>query len=496
VKKSILSVFAALLIAFSCISPALPKADAIDLTKNRNVYTDLDHSYDEVIRDALVNGVEDLTDDKYGLFKATYQRQYQYILFSTPELVGVKDFVREYYLKDDATRRYFAVYQENRDELVAEFRARLPEVEAEIDELIPDGVSNYDKVHIVHDYLAQTNVYAKTMLDSDTVDHYIYDASGVFVKHYAVCQGISLAFKYIMDYLGIECALAVSNNSDHAWNLVKLDGEWYHVDVTADDMWYDVLGHMHHKYLCVSTETMLKNATSRSDFIVIADDYNIVFNDATCATSKKYETDQPWANSCSSCHYYGGDLYTLGSDAGLYKNGELYFMPDEHMRWHPYGNIYANYTGDFYGAICGVGSTIYMLSPKNLYEIDLTTDKKTIIYSVAEDAKSGTQIFGLGRVEGQLYITLGVDTPKGDETWIPVDVSTNSVKTKIKLSEMTGYSDAVWTVIAEYDADGRMTSVKMQAVTATLRLDPVTTGTRKIILLNAAFSPVSTAAAG
>lgn len=52
------------------------------------------------------------------------------------------------------------------------------------------------------------------------------------------CNGYALAFKDIMTRLNIQALHITSDSMQHAWNLVYLDGEWYHVDVTWDDPVY------------------------------------------------------------------------------------------------------------------------------------------------------------------------------------------------------------------------------------------------------------------
>ncbi|MBR6593589.1 MAG: hypothetical protein IKK83_00185 [Clostridia bacterium] len=61
---------------------------------------------------------------------------------------------------------------------------------------------------------------------------------GVFVEKKAVCAGYAVAFQYLLHRMGIECAYVRGPCHDgewHAWNLVKLEGEYYYVDVTFDD---------------------------------------------------------------------------------------------------------------------------------------------------------------------------------------------------------------------------------------------------------------------
>ncbi len=56
---------------------------------------------------------------------------------------------------------------------------------------------------------------------------------GVFVNRKAVCAGYAKATQYLLNLCGIECTYVTSDS--HAWNLVKLEGEYYHLDTTWGD---------------------------------------------------------------------------------------------------------------------------------------------------------------------------------------------------------------------------------------------------------------------
>ncbi len=83
------------------------------------------------------------------------------------------------------------------------------------------------KVIAVHDYLATLITYDQTLSRRNT-----YQA---LVERSVVCQGYALAFSLLMQRCGIECVLVPSDPMNHIWNAVKLNGNWYHVDVTWDD---------------------------------------------------------------------------------------------------------------------------------------------------------------------------------------------------------------------------------------------------------------------
>lgn len=90
------------------------------------------------------------------------------------------------------------------------------------------GMSDFDKVISAHDYLTETASYELT-------DDLSFTAYGIFVRQKGVCQGYAYAFKYLMDRAGVECHYVTSDTLNHGWNIVKLDGKYYHVDVTEDD---------------------------------------------------------------------------------------------------------------------------------------------------------------------------------------------------------------------------------------------------------------------
>lgn len=85
----------------------------------------------------------------------------------------------------------------------------------------------------IHDYIIENTDYI--------LDEYKYAAYDALINKKAVCAGYAEVFQTFMDMLGIPCLYVtgqgIHNNKSepHAWNMVKLDNEWYCVDVTWDD---------------------------------------------------------------------------------------------------------------------------------------------------------------------------------------------------------------------------------------------------------------------
>ena len=89
--------------------------------------------------------------------------------------------------------------------------------------------SDYDNVLALHDYLV-----ANIQYDSTNQTAGAYDA---LIKGTAMCKGYTESFKTLLDMMGVENMVVsgYGNGEAHVWNLVNLDGEWYHIDVTWDD---------------------------------------------------------------------------------------------------------------------------------------------------------------------------------------------------------------------------------------------------------------------
>ena len=101
--------------------------------------------------------------------------------------------------------------------------------EAQIDAICAGApaTGEFDKWLYLHDYFVKNYQYDNT--------YTIRDAYTLFTAKTGVCQAYMLGFIAAAQELGLETIPVTSNAMKHAWNLVKLDGEWYHVDVTWDD---------------------------------------------------------------------------------------------------------------------------------------------------------------------------------------------------------------------------------------------------------------------
>ncbi|MBQ7910220.1 MAG: transglutaminase domain-containing protein [Clostridia bacterium] len=163
-------------------------------------------------------------------------RVYLSVLHSHPELFHVAPRLSYSYTERDGTRAVTEVYPAytlTGDALAAArafYRDTLAAILAEM-ELTFGGSprTEADTVLYLHDYLADRYTY-DTRAESPNADAYTFLRDGA-----GICQAYALTFLALCRGAGLEADLVVSDAMDHAWNHVRVDGVWYHVDVTRDD---------------------------------------------------------------------------------------------------------------------------------------------------------------------------------------------------------------------------------------------------------------------
>lgn len=117
--------------------------------------------------------------------------------------------------------------------------------------------NNYQTVKNIHDYIINNVTY-------NTEDPNAHDIAGSLINGNSVCDGYSLAFKYLLNAAGFNCIAcdghAIENDEmiEHGWNFVELNNEWYQTDLTWDDPIYanDSSAHLIYDYFLISDEMM------------------------------------------------------------------------------------------------------------------------------------------------------------------------------------------------------------------------------------------------
>ncbi len=94
-----------------------------------------------------------------------------------------------------------------------------------------DGLSDYEKVRAIYNYICAHVTYDYDRLEDDS-DVLKYTAYAAVKRGTAVCSGVADLFYYLANSAGVETH--IKTNTIHAWNFVKLGGKYYYLDATWD----------------------------------------------------------------------------------------------------------------------------------------------------------------------------------------------------------------------------------------------------------------------
>jgi len=135
-------------------------------------------------------------------------------------------------------------------------------------------MSDYEVALLAHENIIKLIDYDSIGLDIQEKDSERHNKPdnlrsiyGVFVEEKAVCAGYARAYQYLLNRLGIECAYVKGQCLDgewHAWNIVRLEGDYYYVDVTFDDRSNtderkNSKAGVSYDYFCITTAELLKS---------------------------------------------------------------------------------------------------------------------------------------------------------------------------------------------------------------------------------------------
>ncbi len=231
----------------------------------------------------------------------------------------------------------------------------------------------------------------------------VYTSYGAFVNHNVVCQGYALAFKVLMDRAGIPCCYVKSDAMNHAWNMVQLDGNWYHVDVTWDDPSYvgieDWTGRIKRENLLCS-DAEITDAGSKGHH-----DWSTEWG-YTCGTSLD-STEWEDAGDCPITYDPEQNAFLFYTQDVYYTSGVLY--------WCPVGTDFAaedrveiadGIRSLAAAAYDGSTDTLYFVDEYDwgIYQMDLTTSEPSAQMFREGDGKTGLLLRESTQVPGAMEL--------------------------------------------------------------------------------------------
>lgn len=220
-------------------------------------YKMLDNEKYTYIYDALVTAIDrrrtDITfSDVMGITADDYLAVYQQIYNDELNMFFIDPKIQ--YSIQSSTKTVASavlIYKHGDAEITRMENAVEEEVNRVLEGVTPN-MSQYDIVKYFHDYICENVVY------DDKADN-CNNIYGAFVNKRALCQGMAKAFSYLCGKVGIE-SLTVTGDADgiaHMWNMVKIGGDWYHIDPTYDNADSPTYGrYVRYDYFCLDDDTI------------------------------------------------------------------------------------------------------------------------------------------------------------------------------------------------------------------------------------------------
>ena len=241
--KKILLVFSGILTAF-----LLAVTVSANETHTVSPYRDTIRNYDqafEILYRALADGEKsaDLSDCR--IYKKDIVQLYSDVILASPELFYADNTVTYFYDSREVVTGvefHYTMEPEEREEAVQLYEREVDYIVSMVDPALSDA----EKALFVHDYLIDSFSY-----DTDIT---IYDALTLLRERRGVCQAYSLVYMAVLRELGMDAVMVTSDEMGHAWNLVKVDGIWYHADLSYDDPSPDRMGRVLHENFLLDDE--------------------------------------------------------------------------------------------------------------------------------------------------------------------------------------------------------------------------------------------------
>ncbi|MCL2698618.1 MAG: hypothetical protein FWE74_11140 [Oscillospiraceae bacterium] len=409
--------------------------------------------------------------DFSSFFQNTLSVEYFRVMRNNPQLFHVMSEVKVMWNSSFSVVELEPAYSMSRTQYTEASR-RFNAAAAEALAYAGNASNDFEKALFLHDYLVLNTVY-----DIENLRHierigfvgtplnpHSHDAYGALVLGKAVCEGYAYAYVHLLRQVGVESRIITGymGGVPHAWNIVKINGSWYHVDVTANDPVvggeHDMHGFVSHEHFLISSARLnsFREANGNQTYTgwslpagISADSTN--FDDA-------FFRDVETAIVKLGNYYYWIDSIplTTGFNRGVdnnhirsynISNGRIETVHSFEAIWYLEGTEHSTsfrFDTGSYARIATHDGKLYFNTAKEIYSLDLATGEITLIHTPANLGGTDNRfIFGITISGNEILYSIKVRASWAD----------NISRFTLSAASSGGTTPPVTTVVAFTTAD-------------------------------------------
>lgn len=349
------------------------------------VYMDILENYADALNaiyEGVMNSQEKIDIRSYKVPKSYWEALWDVMQYSFPELCYATNYtfwqsgniltaVEPKYITGDHEEMKRQFFEAAKDRYLS---------------LIDDSMDDFTKAVILHDALV-LNTYYPDDPNNNRGSNYSY-----MVEDYGVCQYYSECYAYLLAQCGIKSEVVTSDSMNHEWLKINLDGKYYNIDNTWDDITPDRVGRARHSYFLYSDE-VFKTADD------VRNRAHTGYLSINRADSTDYDSYDNLRNIMTQLCYIDGVFYAINSSGQLvtydHTTDSINVIKELGYRWSAGG--YSYWIGNF-SSLAVYDGKLYYNSPNAVYQYDPATGETELFAEGTED-----YLYGLRIINGQLW---------------------------------------------------------------------------------------------
>ena len=243
----------------------------------KNIYTNIINSIKEYKTEVVIPEIKDKL--KAEDINKKIQKVMNYIFLDHPEIYYVKPQYQIYISTNTLVDGIFLEiqYLYSKEEMLQKHK----KINDKINSILSNISSNdlFQTEVQLHDYIAK-NVDYLIYQDETNIHKKYHSIEGALLEEKAVCDGLSKTLQILLDNVGIESIFVTGllDEVNHGWLMVKLENEWYNLDVTANkyiNNENNVVQFVSHAYFNITTEELEKtHIIDKKEILPVANSMN------------------------------------------------------------------------------------------------------------------------------------------------------------------------------------------------------------------------------